>query len=140
MAAAGIDVLVVDDNEGDRLLLRIALEKGNLLDRVRLHEASDGAEAMEFLKGRGAFATAPRPHLVLLDLNMPGKDGMHVLREMRADGRLRDIPAVILTTSDSEQEAARARALGASGWVRKPIDVAEYRRAVCALVGGWADR
>lgn len=134
MTPAETDILVVDDNEGDRLLLRIALEKGSLLDRVRLHEAADGDEALAFLR------RAPRPRLVLLDLNMPGKDGMHVLREMRADERLRGIPVVVLTTSDSEQEAARARALGAAGWVRKPIEVAEYRRVLTDLVGAWIER
>lgn len=116
-----IDVLLVEDDPGDELLTREALEN----DRVgnALHVVRDGMEAMAFLRREGAHADAPRPGLILLDLNMPKMDGREVLARIKADEELRSIPVVVLTTSESEADVLSSYHLHANAYVTKPVDL-----------------
>lgn len=128
--AAPIRILMVDDSEGD---VRFAMEA---LRDAKVHNqmdaARDGNEAADYLWRRGSFQNAPRPDLVLLDLNLPGKDGWELLREMKDDANLRDIPVVILTVSDQEQDREMAARLGARGYITKPVDIWQFVSAVKA--------
>lgn len=118
--AEAIDVLLVEDDAGDVLLIREALEDSRLL--TRLHVVSDGVEAIAFLRREGGFAAAPRPDLVLLDLNLPRKDGREVLADIKADKALQFIPVVVLTTSGAEEDVLRSYCLHANAYVTKPVD------------------
>ena len=118
----GPTILMADDDPDDRLLARRALEKHGLAEALRT--VADGEELMDYLHRRGAYADpalSPRPSLVLLDLNMPRKDGREALAEMKADPALRQIPVVVLTTSRAEEEIFRSYALGATSFVTKPV-------------------
>jgi CheY-like chemotaxis protein len=115
-----IEVLLVEDDPGDVLLIREAFEDNKVANR--LHVVADGVEALEFMRREGAHADAPRPDLVLLDLNLPRKDGREVLAEVKADDRLRTIPIVVLTTSQAEEDVLRSYDLHANAYVTKPVD------------------
>jgi CheY-like chemotaxis protein len=115
-----IDVLLVEDDEGDVLMTREALDEGKILNR--LHVAGDGVDALAFLRREGRHADAPRPDLVLLDLNLPRVDGRQVLCEIKADEDLRRIPVVVLTTSDAEEDVLGSYDLHANAFVSKPVD------------------
>jgi CheY-like chemotaxis protein len=118
----GLTILMADDDPDDRLLARRALEKHGLAEALRT--VADGEELMEYLHRRGPYADpalSPRPSLVLLDLNMPRKDGREALAEMKGDPALRQIPVVVLTTSRSEEEIFRSYDLGANSFVSKPV-------------------
>jgi len=118
----GLTILMADDDPDDRLLARRALEKHGLAGALRTVE--DGEELMDYLHRRGPYADpalSPRPALVLLDLNMPRKDGREALAEMKGDPALRQIPVVVLTTSRSEEEIFRSYDLGANSYVTKPV-------------------
>jgi CheY-like chemotaxis protein len=117
---APIEVLLVEDDPGDVLLIREAFEHNKVANR--LHVVSDGVEALEFMRRGGAHAAAPRPDLVLLDLNLPRKDGRQVLAEAKADESLRSIPIVVLTTSQAEEDVLRSYELHANAFVTKPVD------------------
>ena len=117
-----ITILMADDDEDDRMLARQALEESRLANDFHLVE--DGEELMDYLNQRGKYsdpASAPRPGVILLDLNMPKKDGREALREIKADPELRQIPVVILTTSKAEEDIFRSYDLGASSFITKPI-------------------
>jgi CheY-like chemotaxis protein len=117
-----LTILMADDDPDDRLLARRALEKHGLAESLRT--VADGEELMDYLLRRGPYADAalsPRPSLVLLDLNMPRKDGREALAEMKRDPALRRIPVVVLTTSRSEEEIFRSYDLGANSFVSKPV-------------------
>ena len=117
-----ITVLMADDDEDDRLMARAAFERARLANALRF--VGDGEELLDYLRRRGAWsdpATSPRPGLVLLDLNMPRKDGREALREMKADPDLRRIPVVVLTTSQAEEDILRSYDLGANSYVAKPV-------------------
>ena len=118
--ARPIDVLLVEDDEGDVLMTREALDEGKILNR--LHVAGDGVEALAFLRREGPHADAPRPDLVLLDLNLPRVDGRQVLEEIKADDALRRIPVVVLTTSEADEDVLRSYDLHANAYVSKPVD------------------
>ena len=118
--ARPIDVLLVEDDEGDVVMTREALEEGKILNR--LHVVGDGVEAIEFLRRTGERAEAPRPDLVLLDLNLPRKDGRQVLEEIKGDDELRRIPVIVLTTSEAEEDILRSYDLHANAYVSKPVD------------------
>lgn len=119
-----IDVLLVEDDEGDVLMTREAFEHHKL--RNTLHVVSDGVEALEFLRREGAHADAPRPGLILLDLNLPRKDGRQVLEEIKSDETLRAIPVVVLTTSQAEEDILRSYDLHANAYVAKPVDFERF--------------
>jgi chemotaxis family two-component system response regulator Rcp1 len=130
-----IDILVVEDNEGDVHLMREALKRAKVSNRV--HVASDGVEAMEFLRRQGAFAEAPRPDLVLLDLNLPNMDGREVLDEMKKDATLRTIPVVVVTSSAAEQDVVRTYSLNANAYVTKPVDLHQFLHVIGAVGEFW---
>jgi CheY-like chemotaxis protein len=115
-----IDVLLVEDDAGDVLLIEEAFADNKV--RNRLHTVSDGVEAIQFLRREEPYADAPRPDLVLLDLNLPRKDGREVLAEVKADESLQHIPVVVLTTSKAEEDVLRSYKLHANAYVTKPVD------------------
>ncbi len=115
-----IDVLLVEDDLGDVLMTREAFEAHKI--RNELHVATDGEQALQFLHRRGEYEHAPRPGLILLDLNLPRRDGREVLAEIKADPDLRTIPVVVLTTSEAEEDILRSYSLHANAYVSKPVD------------------
>ncbi len=123
-----IEVLLVEDDPGDELMTREAFEENKV--RNNLHVARDGEEALDFLNRRGEYADAPRPDLVLLDLNLPKFDGRQVLAEIKADENLRTIPVVVLTTSGAEEDILRSYQLHANAYVTKPVDFARFIQVV----------
>ncbi|MEQ1840839.1 MAG: response regulator [Verrucomicrobiales bacterium] len=129
------EILLVDDNLGDVILTKEALKGAQFHSRVSV--ASDGVEAMEFLRHQGRFADAPRPDLVFLDLNMPRKNGAEVLAEMKADPDLRLIPVVILTSSEADDDIANAYHSHANCYVSKPTDLDEMIKVVQSIQNFW---
>jgi CheY-like chemotaxis protein len=115
-----IEILLVDDDPGDVLITREAFAENKV--RNHLSVVSDGETAMDFLRRDGRFADAPRPDLILLDLNLPRKDGHEVLAEVKSDSDLQRIPVVVLTTSDAEEDILRSYDLHANAYVTKPVD------------------
>jgi CheY-like chemotaxis protein len=113
-------VLLVEDDPGDELITREAFEENKV--RNALHVARDGEEALDFVYRRGRFADAPRPGLILLDLNLPKFDGREVLARIKSDPDLMTIPVVILTTSEAEEDIVRSYQLHANAYVTKPVD------------------
>jgi len=129
------EVLLVEDNPGDVLLTTEALEEAKL--HINMSVVSDGVEALAFLYRRGPYAEAPRPDLMLLDLNMPRMDGREVLAEIKADPDLRGIPVVVLTTSRAEQDIVRTYNLHANAYVTKPVDLEQFIAIVHAINQFW---
>jgi two-component system, chemotaxis family, response regulator Rcp1 len=132
---APIVVLLVEDNPGDVRLTREALSDAKVHNNM--HVATDGVQALAFLRKQGPYAHAPRPDLVLLDLNLPKKDGREVLAEIKTDPNLRRIPVVVLTTSESEQDILKAYHLHANCYVTKPVDLEQFIRVVKAIDDFW---
>lgn len=130
-----IEILMVEDNPGDVRLTREALRDAKM--RNKISWARDGVEAMAFLRREGAFAAAPRPDLILLDLNLPRKDGREVLAEIKADPALRAIPVVVLTTSRDEGDVLAAYDLHANCYVVKPVDFEQFILIVRSIEGFW---
>jgi len=128
-------VLLVEDSKGDVLLTRLAFARGDV--SALLHVVSDGEEAMEFLRGEGRWAGAPRPDMVILDLNLPRKNGREVLAEVRADPQLRRIPVVVLTSSAADTDICDVYDLGANVAITKPSDPNTLTRIVMALDDLW---
>lgn len=126
---------MVEDSPSDALLTRAALEDSKLLNR--LHHVEDGIAAMEFLHRQGDFAEAPRPGLILLDLNLPRKNGLEVLAEIKQDEDLKLIPVVVLTTSDSEQDVVRTYGLHANCYIRKPVEFCKLADVVRSIHDFW---
>jgi len=121
-AAQPIVILIADDDADDRLLTQDAMSEARVINE--LHFVEDGQELMDYLYQRGRYAepsSAPRPGLILLDLNMPKKDGREALKEIKADPDLRRIPVVVLTTSKAEEDIFRSYDLGASSFITKPV-------------------
>lgn len=131
----GIEILLVEDNPGDARLTTEALKEHNTFKA--LHVVEDGVEAVDFLRHRGQFREAPRPDLILLDLNLPRKDGREVLAEIKGDAELKSIPVVVLTTSRADEDIARSYELNANSYVTKPIELDQYVAAVAAIHGFW---
>ncbi|MFX1757139.1 two component system response regulator [Rhodococcus gordoniae] len=123
-----IDVLLVEDDPGDELMTREAFEDNKIGNN--LHVVRDGEEALDFLYRRGEHADAPRPDLILLDLNLPKYDGRQVLEHVKSDDDLTDIPVVVLTTSAAEEDILRSYKLHANAYVTKPVDLDQFIRAV----------
>jgi CheY-like chemotaxis protein len=123
-----IQILLVEDDPGDVLMTREAFEDNKVANT--LHVVSDGAEALEFLRKEGPYGEAPTPDLVLLDLNLPRVDGREVLAAVKADEELRQIPIVVLTTSEAEEDVLRSYALHANAYVTKPVDFERFIEVV----------
>jgi CheY-like chemotaxis protein len=119
-----VNVLLVEDDDGDVLMTREAFEHYKI--RNTLHVVTDGEQAIQFVRREGDFADAPRPGLIMLDLNLPRRDGLEVLAEIKADPELRLIPVVILTTSQAEEDIIRSYALHANAYVSKPVDFERF--------------
>jgi two-component system, chemotaxis family, response regulator Rcp1 len=132
-----IDILLVEDNPGDVRLTREVFKEGKV--RNELHVCADGEEAMNYLRLRGKYANAVRPDLVLLDLNLPRKDGREVLSEVKDDAILRTIPIVILTTSSAEQDILHSYNLHANCYITKPVDLAQFIRVVNYIQDYWLE-
>lgn len=130
-----VEILLVEDNPGDADLAREALENSKI--RNTLSVVGDGEEAMAFLRHTGKYATAEHPDLILLDLNLPKKDGREVLAEIKADINLRRIPVVILTTSKEEEDILKSYNLHANCYITKPIDLHQFLRVVEAIEDFW---
>ena len=130
-----IEILLVEDNPGDVRLTREALRDGKV--RNHLSVVSDGVEALEFVRQEGKFADAPRPGLILLDLNLPRKDGRQVLAEIKSDPNLSRIPVVILTTSQSDEDILKTYGLHANAYVTKPVDLEQFLKVVQSIEDFW---
>ncbi len=130
-----VEILMVEDNPGDVRLTREALKEGKV--RNHLHWVDDGVKALAFLRREGEHAGAPRPDLILLDLNLPRMDGREVLGRIKADPSLRHIPVVILTSSQAEQDVVRAYDLHANCYVTKPVDLDRFITVVKSIEDFW---
>jgi CheY-like chemotaxis protein len=130
-----IEILLVEDNPGDVRLTVEALKEGKVLNHLSV--AMDGTEALAFLRREGPYANAPRPDLVLLDLNLPKKDGREVLAEIKQDADLKRIPVVILTTSQAEQDILKTYDLHANCFITKPVDLDQFITVVKAVEDFW---
>jgi two-component system, chemotaxis family, response regulator Rcp1 len=135
LAGEMIEILLVEDNEGDARLAVEAMRDSKL--RNTLHHVLDGEEAMAFLRREGQHQAAPRPDLILLDLNLPKKDGREVLAEIKADDDLKRIPVVVLTVSAAEEDILRAYNLHANCYITKPIDLAQFMKVVHSIEDFW---
>jgi CheY-like chemotaxis protein len=123
-----VDVLLVEDDEGDVLMTREAFEYHKIQNR--LHVVSDGKQALEFLRRTGRYADAPRPGLVLLDVNLPRLSGLEVLAELKQDEQLLTIPVIMLTTSQAEQDILRSYSLHANAYISKPVGFEPFIDAI----------
>jgi chemotaxis family two-component system response regulator Rcp1 len=130
-----IEVLLVEDSPGDVRLTQEAFRDANR--SVRLHVASDGVEAMAFLRRQGAQSAAPRPDLILLDLNLPKMDGREVLARIKEDASLKTIPTIILTTSEAEADIARSYELQANCYLSKPVQLDQFETLVKSINDFW---
>lgn len=128
-------LLLVEDNLADAELTRECLENSKVF--LELSVATDGVEALDFLLRRGSYANAPRPDIIVLDLNLPKKDGRQVLAEIKAHAELRRIPVVVLTSSDAESDIARSYDLGANCYVTKPLDLKAFQTIVKSIEQFW---
>ena len=130
-----VEILLVEDNPGDHRLTKEALHEGKVYNN--LHWVKDGVEAIDFLKQRGKYAAAPRPDIILLDLNLPKKDGREVLSEIKGDRELRAIPVVILTTSKAEEDVLKSYDLHANCYVTKPVDLEKFIVVIQSIDRFW---
>jgi CheY-like chemotaxis protein len=135
MGGRPVEILLVEDNPADARLTLEALRDRPMHNR--LHHTRDGIEALEFLRGAGSFANAPRPDLILLDLNMPRKDGRAVLAELKEDPQLRLIPVVVLTSSDAEQDILQTYKLHGNCYITKPVDLDKFLDIIRAVEEFW---
>jgi two-component system, chemotaxis family, response regulator Rcp1 len=133
--ARPIEILLVEDNPGDVRLTKEALREGKVANNLSV--AADGVEALAFLRREGPHANAARPDLVLLDLNLPRKDGRQVLAEIKNDADLRRIPVVVLTTSKAEEDILRTYDLHANCYIAKPVDLEQFIRVVKSIDDFW---
>lgn len=133
--AKAVDILLVEDNPGDADLAREALENSKISNN--LYVVEDGVEAMAFIKRSDKYANAPRPDLILLDLNLPRMDGREVLSEIKKDDCLKQIPVVILTTSKAEEDVLRSYNLHANCYITKPIAFDQFMKVVESIEDFW---
>jgi two-component system, chemotaxis family, response regulator Rcp1 len=133
--ARPIQILLVEDSPTDAKLTLKALTLAKVANRV--HHVEDGVQAMEFLKRQGVFGQSPRPDLVLLDLNLPKKDGREVLEELKTDPELRSIPVVVLTTSKAEEDILRSYRLHANCYITKPVNFERFLEVVQSIEDFW---
>jgi CheY-like chemotaxis protein len=130
-----VDILLVEDSQSDADLTEEALSDGRVINN--LHWVADGVEALAFLRRQGKYADAPRPDLILLDLNLPKKDGREVLAQIKADPSLKRIPVIVLTTSAAERDILKTYELNANCYVTKPIDLEQFISAVKLIEEFW---
>jgi chemotaxis family two-component system response regulator Rcp1 len=130
-----IEILLVDDDPGDVRLTQEALKESRF--RNRIHVVDDGIEALEFLRQQSGYADAPRPDIILLDLNMPRMDGREVLKIIKSDDDLKRIPVVVLTTSESDEDVLASYDLHANCYIAKPVDLNQFVKIVKTIEGFW---
>ncbi len=130
-----IEVLLVEDNPGDVRLMQEALKDAKVHNN--LHVVYDGDDAMSFLRREGKYSGAPEPNLIMLDLNLPGKDGREVLDEIKNDSALKHIPVVIVTTSSAEEDILKSYKLHANCYVTKPVNIEQFIKVVRAIEDFW---
>ncbi len=130
-----IEILLVEDNPGDARLTLEAMRTAKMANTM--HVVEDGVQAMEFLRRQGRYSEASRPDLILLDLNLPKKDGRAVLAEVKADPDLKRIPVVVLTTSRAEEDVLRAYDMHANAFVSKPVDLEQFMKIVASIDEFW---
>jgi chemotaxis family two-component system response regulator Rcp1 len=130
-----IEILLVEDSPSDVFITQEALKQTRELSHV--HVVNDGVEAMEFLRQEGSYEAAPRPDIILLDLNMPRKDGREVLGEIKADAKLKSIPVIVLTSSNAEQDIAHAYSLHANCYITKPADFTRFKEVIQSIETFW---
>jgi len=130
-----VDILLVEDNPGDIRLTQEAFKAGKVLNN--LFSVQDGIEALEFLRRAGKYAAAPRPDIILLDLNLPRMDGRELLAEIKTDPDLKRIPMVILTTSKAEEDVLRTYNLHANCYIAKPVDLLQFIQVVQTMEDFW---
>ena len=130
-----VEILLVEDSPADVLMTREAFQQAKLMNN--LHVAEDGVQALQFLHREGEFASSPRPELILLDLNLPRKNGQDVLAEIKADPELKTIPVVILTTSQAEQDILEAYDLHANCYIVKPVGFENFVKAMNSIQRFW---
>lgn len=130
-----VEVLLVEDNPGDAQLTKIALEESKI--SVNLNVVEDGVEAMAFLRKQEKYINMPQPDIILLDLNLPKKDGREVLAEIKADQLLKRIPVVVLTTSEAEEDIIKAYNLAANCYISKPVDFDQFVKIVQSIEDFW---
>jgi CheY-like chemotaxis protein len=130
-----IDILLVEDNPGDVVLVEEVLSDSKMWNR--LHVVSDGEQAMEFVRRQGKHAGAPRPDLILLDLNLPKKSGREVLREVKTHPDLKTIPVVVLTSSKSDDDVVKSYELHANAYILKPVDFHQFMKVMRAIEDFW---
>lgn len=135
MMVKSVSILLVEDNSGDADLAREALDNSKMNNE--LHVVDDGEKAMAFLRREGSYADVPRPDLILLDLNLPKKDGRQVLAEIKSDNDLKRIPVVILTTSRAEEDVLKSYNLHANCYITKPIDLNQFLLVVRSIEDFW---
>jgi CheY-like chemotaxis protein len=135
--AKQIEILLVEDNEGDIGLVEEVFQEAKI--RNNLYIAEDGEEAMLFLHKEGNFSDVPRPDIILLDLNLPRKDGREVLKEIKEDDSLKRIPVVVLTTSKSEEDIFRSYNLHANSYITKPVDFDQFIKVIKSIGEFWLD-
>lgn len=137
MKVKKLRILLVEDNPDDVLIAERALAKANMRDKSELFVVRDGQEALDFLRRRDAFQSAPRPDLVLLDLRLPKVSGHEVLAEIKKDESLRRIPVIVLTVSEREEDMVKAYDSGASGYITKPPTSAEFAKVIETVLEYW---
>ena len=130
-----VEILLVEDNPGDVRLTKEALKEAKVINNLTV--LKDGVEALAFLRQQGPYGAAVIPHLILLDLNLPKKDGREVLAEIKADEKLKRIPVVVLTTSQDEQDVFKSYNLHANCYVTKPVDLEQFMTVVKSIEDFW---
>ncbi len=130
-----IDILIVEDNKGDARLIKEVFNENKVFNS--LHFVNDGVEAMEFLFKRGKYKGVPEPDLIILDLNLPRKDGREVLAEIKSDNKLKHIPVVIMTISQAEEDIFKSYNLHANCYITKPIDLNQFMKIIKSIENFW---
>lgn len=129
------NILLLEDEPADAYLIKVALEEGKML--ANLHHVIDGREGLDFLRHSEQYPNVPRPDLILLDFNMPRMNGREFLAEMKADTKLKEIPVIVLTTSDVERDVVASYQLGAASFITKPLDMTQFIAAVHHIENYW---
>lgn len=130
-----VDILLLEDEPADAYLVKMAFKEGKVL--ANLHHVVDGQEGVDFLRKMGEYAFAPRPDLILLDLNMPRMNGYEFLKVIKSNPMLSNIPVVVLTTSDVERDVVRSYESGVASYITKPVDMAQFMAAIHQIGDYW---